>query len=91
MLNLEILMILLQYNISILCVLDAEKPKRNRDVPFQEFKALSKSGDVWKADPAGWQLGMIELSTSDNTLKLIRVKSPSRSKSPSTKSKGKPT
>ncbi|KAF9465830.1 hypothetical protein BDZ94DRAFT_1234435 [Collybia nuda] len=70
------------YNISILCVFDAEKPKRKRDVPFQEFKALSKGGEVWKADPAGWQLGMTELSTSDRSLKLVQMKSSSRSKAP---------
>ncbi|KAH8096638.1 hypothetical protein BXZ70DRAFT_327739 [Cristinia sonorae] len=58
-----------EYTISIFCVYDAEKPKKRSNVPFQEFSRLQKSGDVWKADPAGWQLGKTQLSISDGSLK----------------------
>ncbi|KZV80379.1 FAD-binding domain-containing protein [Exidia glandulosa HHB12029] len=46
-----------QYEISIFCVFDAQKPKRKSEEPFIEFKHLQAYGESMKADPAGWQLG----------------------------------
>ncbi|KAJ7765829.1 hypothetical protein DFH07DRAFT_737543 [Mycena maculata] len=57
------------YTISIYCVFDAEKPKKKRNIPFQGLARLQESGESWKADPAGWQLGRTSLSISDGSLK----------------------
>ncbi|KAF9465826.1 hypothetical protein BDZ94DRAFT_1253281 [Collybia nuda] len=78
-----------EFTISIICIFDAAKPKRKNDVPFQEFKSLTKSGEVWKADPAGWQLGQTELSTSDGSVKRVPAMS-TRPKSKAAKPKDKP-
>ncbi|KAK7032375.1 hypothetical protein VNI00_013123 [Paramarasmius palmivorus] len=77
-----------EYNISIFCVFDAAKPKRSKDVPFQEFKKLQKKGDAWKVDPAGWQLGQTQLSITDGSLEH---RAPSMPRNVSTGSSSRPT
>jgi hypothetical protein len=64
---------------------DEPKPQGHSKVPFQEFGRLSRGGNVWKADPAGWHLGISELM-ADESLEPIKAKSPARDK-PLTKDK----
>ncbi|KAK1227244.1 hypothetical protein PQX77_009757 [Marasmius sp. AFHP31] len=52
-----------EYNISIFCVYDGEKPNVNE--PFQCFTHLQNAGDSWGADPADWQLGRTYLSRAE--------------------------
>ncbi|KAK7446017.1 hypothetical protein VKT23_014640 [Stygiomarasmius scandens] len=65
----------IEYTISILCVFDGPKPKRKRDVPFQEFQALAKDGDVWTYDPVKWQLAKNEPISERTQVKVIKRKS----------------
>lgn len=45
--------------ISILCVYDAPKPTDGEELPYKQFADVLK-GQVWKDDPARWQLGKIK-------------------------------
>jgi hypothetical protein len=48
-----------------MCVFDGPKPRRKRDIPFQEFSQLSRDGTAWGADPANWNKetgGLFEVS-----------------------------
>ncbi|KIY71000.1 hypothetical protein CYLTODRAFT_451236 [Cylindrobasidium torrendii FP15055 ss-10] len=61
-----------KYEISVFCVFDKEKPKKN--VPFREFKALQATGEVWKNDPAGWQLGQTRVPVLESSATGLRTK-----------------
>ncbi|KAJ3562400.1 hypothetical protein NP233_g9595 [Leucocoprinus birnbaumii] len=66
-------------NVSVLCVFDGKKPTKNP--PFQEFIRLAGSaGDVFKADPARWQLGKAGFDDAKDLFQAIGRKSSSRPK-----------